>query len=92
LNDPRVVDEFANICRPVKVFVSERSVDDAAVPDDVSIYTRPVEVVLSVPAVVVESVKNPAVKFVVDAVVKDAYVVDEYANESGVDVAPPGNG
>jgi hypothetical protein len=29
LNDPRVVEEFVKICRPVKVFVSEKSVVEA---------------------------------------------------------------
>jgi hypothetical protein len=33
--EPSVVDEFVNICRPVNVFVSARSVDDAAPERDV---------------------------------------------------------
>ena len=36
VNDPSVVDELLNVFRDVNVFVSDRSVDEAAVPDDVS--------------------------------------------------------
>ena len=56
---------------------SERSVDDAAVPLDVSMYTRPAAVVLRVPAVVVERVRKPVRRFVDDAVRNDEYIVDE---------------
>ena len=62
---------------PVKLFVlekvlkSERRVDDADVPDDVSTHTSPLDVVLSVPTVEVESVIPPVIRFVVDAVSND---------------------
>ena len=68
---------------PIKAFVFEKvlksasNVVDAPVCADVSTYTEPVAVVLSVPTDVVESVNTPANKLVVEAVVNDPYVVDE---------------
>ena len=75
--------EVARPSLPVKLFVfenvlkSERRVEEAAVPDEVSTQTRPVDVVLSVPTVVVESVRKPVYRLVVLAVVNEAYVVEE---------------
>ncbi len=69
-----------NLFVPDQKFVSDSSVDDAAVPDDVSTHTTPDAFVFSVPTVVVDSVRNPVCRFVVEAVVNDPYVVDEYAN------------
>jgi hypothetical protein len=84
---------------PENVFASARSVDDAAVPLDVSIYTAPDAFVFKVPAVEVEMLRKPRVRFVVDAAVKDAYVVDEnakrftpekkFVSERSVDDAAP---
>ncbi len=81
------------------VLKSASSVDEAAVPDDVSIHTRPDADVFSVPTVVVDSVSSPVVRFVVEAVVNDPYVVDDNANlftpekklvsDSSVDEAAP---
>ncbi len=56
---------------------SERSVDDAAVPLDVSTQTRPDAFVFSVPTVVVDSVRNAVFRFVDDAVRNDEYIVDD---------------
>jgi hypothetical protein len=64
----------------LNVLKSDSSVEEADVPDDVSIHTRPDDVVFSVPTVVVDSVNSPVVRFVVEAVVNDPYVVDENAN------------
>ncbi len=61
----------------VKLFVFENvlksasSVDDAAVPDDVSTQTKPADVVFNVPTVDVDNVKNPARRLVVDAFMND---------------------
>jgi hypothetical protein len=57
--------------------VSERSVDEAATPRAVSMYTTPDAFVLSVPAVVVERVMKAVERFVVEAVRNDEYIVDE---------------
>ncbi len=51
--------------------MSERSVDEAAVPLDVSTHTTPVDDVFSVPEVVVDSVRKPVFRFVEEAVMKD---------------------
>ncbi len=51
--------------------MSERSVEDAAVPEDVSIQTTPAAVDFSVPAVVVDRVRNAVFRFVDDAVIND---------------------
>ena len=66
-----------NVFVPENVFESASNVVDAPVCADVSTYTEPVAVVLSVPTDVVESVNTPANKLVVEAVVNDPYVVDE---------------
>jgi hypothetical protein len=62
---------------PVKLFVLEnvlksvRSVEEAAVPSDVSIYTEPSAFVFRVPAVVVDTVIFPTTRLVVEAVIND---------------------
>ena len=69
-----------NVFVPENVFESASNVVDAPVCADVSTYTEPVAVVLSVPTDVVESVNTPANKLVVEAVVNDPYVVDAKPN------------
>ena len=75
--------EVARPSLPVKLFVfenvlkSERRVEEAAVPNEVSIQTRPVDVVLSVPTVVVESVRKRVYRFVDEAFRNDEYIVEE---------------
>ena len=71
VNDPEVVDAYENRLTPVQVLVSERRVDDAAVPNDVSTHTNPAPFVFNVPTVDVESVSRPVVRFVVLAVAND---------------------
>ncbi len=60
--------------------MSESSVDDAAVPSDVSTQTNPDDDVFSVPTVVVDRVRNAVFRFVVLAVANDPYVVEEFVN------------
>ncbi len=65
---------------PENVFESVSRVEDAIVPDDVSIQTLPFDDVFRVPTVVVASVRNCVFRFVVLAVSNDPYVVDEKLN------------
>lgn len=61
---------------PENVFESARRVDDAAVCAEESTYTTPEAFDRRMPAVVVERLMNPAIRFVVEAVVNEPYVVD----------------
>ncbi len=83
VDDEYIVAERIEERRPVKllvpenVFESERRVEDAAVPLDVSTQTTPDEFVLSVPAVVVERVRKPVLRLVEEAFTNEEYTVDE---------------
>jgi hypothetical protein len=62
---------------PLQVLESPKSVEEAAVPLEVSTQTTPDGDVLRVPAVVVESVRKPVWRLVEDAVMNEEYAVDE---------------
>ncbi len=69
----------------VNVLKSDRSVEEAAPERDVryvvvSTNVTPEVFVRSRPAVVVDSVRNPRDRFVVEAVMNDPYVVDDREN------------
>ncbi len=56
-----------NVFGPLHVLLSERSVDDAALPDDVSTQIKPADVVLSVPTVDVAIEIPPVVPLIESA-------------------------
>jgi hypothetical protein len=57
--------------------VSPRRVELAAVPSEVSTQTIPWALVFRVPTVDVARVKKPVLRLVLDAVMKDEYIVEE---------------
>lgn len=78
-----VVDAFwkilvpENKLLPEKILESPNNVDEAEVPEEVSTQTKPFESVLRVPTVVVDRVRKPARRLVVEAVRNEEYTVDD---------------